>query len=71
MSIARKILHALTEPFITGFLKVSEIHTIAWEISGNPDGKPIVVLHGGPGGGMVDFYRGFFDPKVYKIVQLD
>ena len=39
------------EPYQTGMLKVSDIHTIYWEASGNPKGKPVMVLHGGPGGG--------------------
>lgn len=67
----KKTLYKQLEPFLTGFLKVSNIHTVAWEVSGNPTGKPVVILHGGPGGGSEPFYRGFFDPEVYRIVQLD
>ncbi|EAR84013.1 proline iminopeptidase (macronuclear) [Tetrahymena thermophila SB210] len=67
----RRTLYKYLEPFKTGLLKVSDLHTVAWEISGNPDGKPVIVLHGGPGGGSEPFYRGYFDPEVYKIVQLD
>ena len=52
-------------------LQVSDIHSLYWEISGNPEGKPVVILHGGPGGGSVPFYRGFFDPTFYKIVIFD
>lgn len=70
-TLNRKVLFKILEPFKTGFLKVSEIHSIYWEVSGNPKGKPAVILHGGPGGGSVPTYRGFFDPEVYQIVQLD
>jgi len=52
-------------------LKVSDLHSIYWEASGNPEGKPVLVLHGGPGGGSQPSYRGFFDPSYYKIVQFD
>lgn len=71
INAVKKTLYKQLEPFKTGFLKVSNIHDIFWEISGNPEGKPVVILHGGPGGGSEPFYRGFFDPEVYKIVQLD
>ena len=59
------------EPFRTGRLKVSELHEIYWEESGNPEGKPVVFLHGGPGGGTEPKHRRFFDPKAYRIVLLD
>ena len=42
------------EPFDHGFLKVSELHNIYYEQAGNPKGKPVVFLHGGPGGGIDD-----------------
>jgi len=67
----RRKLYDFKDPFITGMLQVSKIHNIYWEISGNPNGKPAIILHGGPGGGSADFYRGFFDPEFYKIVQID
>ena len=59
------------EPYDTGLLKVSEIHRVYWEASGNCEGKPVVILHGGPGGGSKPLYRRYFDPTVYKIVQFD
>jgi proline iminopeptidase len=68
---SRKELYKYSEPFKTGMLPVSDIHTLYYEISGNPEGKPVMVLHGGPGGGSAPFYRGFFDPTVYKVVQFD
>ncbi len=52
-------------------LRVSDLHEIYWEESGNPDGKPVVFLHGGPGGGTEPKYRRFFDPEVYRIVMFD
>ena len=53
----------------TDFLKVSELHTIHYEQSGNPEGKPVIVLHGGPGGGMNAGYRRFFDKQKWRIIQ--
>lgn len=58
-------------PFKTEFLKVSEIHTIRIEQCGNPNGRPVVFLHGGPGGGIAPDYRRFFDPDHYRIVLFD
>jgi proline iminopeptidase len=52
-------------------LRVSEIHEIYFEQSGNPKGKPILFLHGGPGGGLTADYRRFFDPKHYRAILLD
>lgn len=59
------------EPFNKGKLKVSDIHTLYWEECGNPEGRPVVFLHGGPGGGVTPDYRRFFDPKTYRIVLFD
>lgn len=59
------------EPFKTEFLKVSPLHEVYIEQSGNPDGQPIVFLHGGPGGGTDPKHRSFFDPAHYRIVLLD
>ncbi|EOD16463.1 hypothetical protein EMIHUDRAFT_76054, partial [Emiliania huxleyi CCMP1516] len=57
----------------TGFMKPldSDIHTIYWEESGNPQGKPVVVLHGGPGGGCPPSYRQYFDAQRYRIIMFD
>merc|ERR1712038_617320 len=65
------VLYPTIEPYKTGMLRVSDLHTIYWECNGNPSGKPVVVLHGGPGGGSQADYRRYFDPAVYHIVQLD
>ncbi len=59
------------EPYKSEYLKVSELHTLYVEQSGNPNGKPVVFLHGGPGAGTSDFQRQFFDPKAYRIVLFD
>jgi len=59
------------EPFRTGHLKVSDIHEIYYELCGNPKGKPVFVLHGGPGGMCSPYYRRFFNPEVFLIVLHD
>jgi proline iminopeptidase len=58
-------------PYQTGMLPVSDLHTIYWEQSGNPQGKPVVFLHGGPGGGSLPIYRQMFDPQRYRIILFD
>lgn len=64
-------LYPPIEPFFRGELKVSDIHTIYFEQSGNKDGIPVVFLHGGPGGGVSNRDRRFFDPAAYHIVLFD
>jgi proline iminopeptidase len=64
-------LYAVPEPYESGFLPVSDLHTLYWEESGNPDGKPVVFVHGGPGDGTNPQYRRFFDPDKYRIVLFD
>jgi proline iminopeptidase len=59
------------EPHRTGMLRVSDLHEIYWEESGNPKGKPVVFVHGGPGGGTEPKQRRFFDPAAYRIVLFD
>ncbi len=66
-----KSLFPPIEPFDTGMLRVSDIHEIYYEVSGKIDGKPVVVCHGGPGGGSTPSMRRYFDPEVYKIVVFD
>ncbi|EKF76134.1 proline iminopeptidase (PIP) [Alcanivorax hongdengensis A-11-3] len=53
------------------FLPVGQGHTLYVEESGNPDGIPVVVLHGGPGGGCSPFLRRFFDPQRFRIILYD
>ena len=59
------------EPFHTGRLKVSDLHEIYYEQVGNPNGYPIVFLHGGPGGGISEDHRRFFDPTYYRVILFD
>lgn len=59
------------EPYRHGRLKVSSLHTIYYEECGNPDGTPLVFLHGGPGGGIAPLHRRYFDPKRWRIVLFD
>ncbi len=59
------------EPYNSGYLKVSNLHTLYFEECGNPLGKPIIFLHGGPGGGISPDHRRFYDPKFYRIILFD
>ena len=59
------------EPFETGILEVDKPHRLYWEQCGNPDGDPILFLHGGPGAGCSEQDRCFFDPANFRIVLLD
>ncbi len=59
------------EPYHSETLKVSALHTIYLEEVGNKAGAPILFLHGGPGGGLSDDYRRFFDPQHYRVVLID
>jgi proline iminopeptidase len=59
------------EPYRTGRLRVSEVHELYFEESGNPDGRPVVFLHGGPGFGTEPNHRRFFDPSAYRIILFD
>jgi proline iminopeptidase len=68
---ARRSFYPEIEPFRTGTLRVSDVHEIYFEESGNPEGKPAVFVHGGPGGGTEPRQRRFFDPKAYRIVLFD
>ena len=64
-------LYPPIEPYRTGRLAVTGGHEIYFEESGNPRGKPVVFVHGGPGGGTEPRMRRFFDPKRYRIVLFD
>ncbi|CAI7846145.1 unnamed protein product, partial [Closterium sp. NIES-53] len=67
----RHELYAPIEPYRSGTLAVSDVHTVYWEESGNPKGQPVIFLHGGPGGGTSPANRRFFDPTFFRIVLLD
>lgn len=58
-------------PYQTGILQVSDLHQIYYEQSGNPQGKPVVFLHGGPGGGSIPLYRQYFNPARWRIIIFD
>ncbi|MBC8311544.1 MAG: prolyl aminopeptidase [Candidatus Marinimicrobia bacterium] len=66
-----KSLYPEIEPFNTFDLPVSDLHTIHVEESGNPEGKPVIFLHGGPGGGIEPIYRQYFDPEKWRIIIFD
>lgn len=59
------------EPFDSGALRVSDIHEIYYEVSGAKNGAPVIVCHGGPGGGSTPSMRRYFDPERYKIIVFD
>ena len=67
----RRTFYPEIEPYRTGMLRVSDLHEIYYEESGNPKGKPVVFVHGGPGGGTEPRQRRFFDPAAYRIVLFD
>lgn len=64
-------LYPQIEPYSRFRLEVGDGHELYCELCGNPDGKPVVVLHGGPGAGCSPFMRRFFDPRAYRIVLFD
>lgn len=66
-----KTLYDPVEPYDRGRLAVSKVHTLYYEQCGNPEGQPVVFLHGGPGGGLIPDYRRYFDPAAYRIVLFD
>ncbi|MFI9451929.1 prolyl aminopeptidase [Amycolatopsis sp. NPDC052450] len=59
------------EPYASGHLNTGDGNLVYWEECGNPDGKPVVFLHGGPGGGCSPSHRRLFDPSAYRIVLFD
>lgn len=64
-------LYPAIEARRTGRLAVSPLHELYWEESGNPDGLPVIAVHGGPGGGSSPEMRRFFDPNRYRIIVFD
>ncbi|MEB3212821.1 MAG: prolyl aminopeptidase [Leptolyngbyaceae bacterium] len=65
------MLYPDIQPYMTGLLPVSDLHTLYYEQVGNPDGVPVVFLHGGPGGGIDPIYRRFFNPEKWRVVLFD
>ena len=64
-------LYSKINPYNTFRLKVSDLHEIFVEESGNPNGKPVIFLHGGPGGGIEAIYRQYFNPDKWRIIIFD
>lgn len=67
----RDQLYPHIEPYETGRIDLDGLHQMYWEVSGNPQGTPVVFLHGGPGAGAIHVHRRFFDPSSYRIVVFD
>jgi proline iminopeptidase len=67
----RRTLYPEFEPYESGHFEVGDGHSLYWELSGNPSGKPVVFLHGGPGGGSSPEHRRQFNPDKYKILVFD
>ena len=68
---SRRELYPPVDPYTDGWLDVGDGHTLYWSECGNPDGIPVVFLHGGPGAGCVAAYRRFFNPRVWRVVLVD
>ena len=64
-------LYPPVEPYRDAFMEVSDLHTIHYEECGNPDGKPVLFVHGGPGGGIETIYRQYFNPQKYRVILVD
>ncbi|MBE3026567.1 prolyl aminopeptidase [Janthinobacterium sp. BJB1] len=64
-------LFPVLSPNRHGMLAVDDVHTIYWEECGNPDGIPVLFLHGGPGAGLSPQHRRFFDPQRYRVILFD
>ncbi len=66
-----RTLYPKIKPYHTDQIKVSKIHSVYFEECGNPNGRPVIFLHGGPGGGIQPSYRQYFNPKKWRIILLD
>ena len=64
-------LYPEIEPHAQGMLEVAGGDLVYWEVCGDPNGKPALVLHGGPGSGCTPWFRRLFDPAVYRVVLFD
>ncbi|MGH6762968.1 MAG: prolyl aminopeptidase [Phyllobacterium sp.] len=69
--MTRNTLYPETSPYKEEMLSVSDLHTIHVEQCGNPDGKPVIMIHGGPGGGVNPTMRRLHDPALYRIILFD
>jgi proline iminopeptidase len=66
-----RTLYPEIEPYDSGHISVSNVHQLYYEQCGNPNGSPVVFLHGGPGAGLIPDYRRFFDPQAYRVILFD
>jgi proline iminopeptidase len=66
-----RMLYPPINPYAEQSLPVDDLHTLHVQECGNPGGIPVVFLHGGPGGGVVDDHRRFFDPRRWRVVLFD
>ena len=66
-----RTLYDEIEPYNSGYVRVSPVHELYYEQCGNPNGKPVVFLHGGPGAGIIPDYRRFFDPNAYRVILFE
>jgi proline iminopeptidase len=66
-----RTLYPAIEPYQTGYLDTGDGHQVYWEICGNPQGKPAIFLHGGPGAGCSPAHRRLFDPTKYRVLLFD
>jgi proline iminopeptidase len=71
LSDSLRQLYPEIEPYQTFRLPVDDIHELYVEQAGNPEGEPVVFLHGGPGGGVEDIYRRYFNPQQWRIILFD
>lgn len=69
--MTRETLYPALEPYETGVLEVSGGHSLYYEQSGNPTGKPVIAVHGGPGGGSQPAMRRFFNSDKYRVILFD
>jgi proline iminopeptidase len=67
----RRTYYPAIEPYKSGMLDVGDGHSLYWELCGNPEGKPVVFLHGGPGAGISEGHRRQFNPDKYNILLFD
>lgn len=64
-------LYPPIQPYKTGYLKVSNLHEIFYQLAGNPDGKPVMVIHGGPGAGCSPHDFQYFNPEKFHVILHD
>jgi proline iminopeptidase len=71
MKSSLRTFYPAVEPYDSGFLDVGQGHEVYWEVCGNPKGRPVLFLHGGPGSGCSANHRRLFNPKKYRIILFD